>query len=253
MRDPNDRSFLRCYDRILANSEYTRGWIRRLWGVDSEPLFPPIRVDELHPGRKDRKVLTVGRFFAPGSGHCKKQLEQVEAFGRMVRRGGLDGWQLHVVGGVEPAHRPYLTKVRKAAQGLPVFVHANAPRALVNELFATSSIFWSATGYGEDEEREPWAFEHFGITTVEAMAAECVPVVIDKAGQRETVRDSVDGYRWSSLEELEAHTRELVADEALRERMAKSAGGRAQQFSEKAFAARWHDIAGGLGLPTRAS
>jgi glycosyltransferase involved in cell wall biosynthesis len=253
LRDPNDLSFIQCYDRILANSEYTREWIRRLWGVDSDPLFPPIRVDELHPGTKERKILTVGRFFAPGTGHCKKQLEQVEAFGRMVRRGGLDGWELHVVGGVEPGHKPYLAKVRRAAQGLPVHVHANAPRPLVNELFASSSIFWSATGYGEDEQREPWAFEHFGITTVEAMAAQCVPVVIDKAGQRETVRDGVDGYRWGTLQELESRTRELIADQALRERMARSAADRAQQFSETAFATRWHAIAASLGLPTEPS
>jgi len=248
-RDPHDLSFLDHYDRVLANSEYTRSWIKRLWSVDSDVLFPPIRVSELHAGAKDRKILTVGRFFAPGTGHCKKQLEQVQAFGRMVRRGGLDGWELHVVGGVEPAHRPYLAKVRRAAQGLPVFVHANAPRSLVDELFATSSIFWSATGYGEDEERQPWAFEHFGITTVEAMAAGCVPVVIDKAGQRETVRPLVDGYRWTTLEELEARTRELAASPELRERMAASAIHHAQQFSEKAFTARWRSIAGRLGLP----
>jgi glycosyltransferase involved in cell wall biosynthesis len=248
-RDPDDLSFLEHYDRVLANSEYTRSWIERLWHIDSDVLFPPIRVHELHPGAKERKILTVGRFFAPGTGHCKKQLEQVQAFGRMLRRGGLDGWELHVVGGVEPAHRPYLAKVRRAAEGLPVFVHANAPRPLVDELFATSAIFWSATGYGEDVERQPWAFEHFGITTVEAMAAGCVPAVIDKAGQRESVRQGVDGYRWSTLEELEARTRELAGDPALRERMAASAIGRAQQFSEAAFAARWRSIATRLGLP----
>jgi len=250
LRDPRDYSFLEHYDRVLANSEYTRGWIKRLWGVDSDMLFPPIRIHELHPGAKERKILTVGRFFAPGTGHCKKQLEQVQTFGRMVRRGGLDGWELHVVGGVEPAHRPYLAKVRRAAQGLPVVIHANAPRSLVDELFASSPVFWSATGYGEDEQRQPWAFEHFGITTVEAMAAGCVPVVIDKAGQRETVRQAVDGYRWSTLEELEARTRELVADPRLRERLAASAIDRAQQFSEEAFAARWRSIAARLGLPT---
>ena len=41
-------------------------------------------------------------------------------------------------------------------------------------------------------------FEHFGITTVEAMAAGCVPVVIDKADQREIVRHVTDGYRWTT-------------------------------------------------------
>jgi glycosyltransferase involved in cell wall biosynthesis len=248
LRDPTDLAFLGHYERVLANSQYTRHWIRRLWGVDSDVLFPPIRTKDLRPGPKTRRILTVGRFIAPGYGHSKKQLEQVRAFGEMVRGGGLDGWELHLVGGCEPAHRPYLAEVERAAQGLPVRIHANAPRAQVEELFATSSVFWVATGLGEDEEAAPWLFEHFGITTVEAMAAGCVPVVIDKAGQREIVRHGTDGYRWTTLAELEALTRMVAGDEALRARLAASAAERAATFSEEAFATRWREIAADLGL-----
>jgi glycosyltransferase involved in cell wall biosynthesis len=248
LRDPTDLEFLGCYERVLANSQYTRHWIRRLWGVDSDVLFPPVRTRDLHPGPKARRILTVGRFIAPGFGHSKKQLEQVQAFGQMVRGGGLDGWELHLVGGCEPAHRPYLAEVERAAQGLPVGIHANAPRSLVEELLATSSVFWAATGLGEDEEAAPWVFEHFGITTVEAMAAGCVPVVIDKAGQREIVRHGTDGYRWTTLAELEALTRMVAGDEPLRARLAAAAVERAAAFSEEAFATRWREIAAGLGL-----
>jgi glycosyltransferase involved in cell wall biosynthesis len=248
LRDPTDLSFLEHYQRVMANSEYTRSWIRRLWGVDSEVLFPPIRVHELHPGSKDRKIITVGRFFAPGLGHSKKQLEQVQAFGRIVRKGGLDGWTLHVVGGCEPSQRPYLAALREAARGLPVEIHPNAPRSLVDELFATSSIFWAATGLGENVEKQPWVFEHFGMTTVEAMAAGCVPVVIDQAGQREIVRHGVDGYRWTTLGDLEARTRELAADPELCRRLGAAAVERAQAFSEDAFRRRWREIAERAGL-----
>ena len=248
LRDPSDLEFLDHYERVLANSQYTRHWIRRLWGVDSDVLFPPIRTGDLRPGPKARRILTVGRFIAPGYGHSKKQLEQVRAFGEMVRGGGLDGWELHLVGGCEPAHRPYLAEVRRAADGLPVHIHANAPRALVEDLFATSSVFWVATGLGEDEEAAPWLFEHFGITTVEAMAAGCVPVVIDKAGQREIVRHGTDGYRWTTLAELEALTRMVAGDEQLRARLAAAATERAGAFSEEAFATRWREIATDLGI-----
>ena len=248
LRDPADLAFLGHYQRVLANSEYTRGWIRRLWGVDADVLFPPVAVHELRPGPKRRRVLCVGRFIGRRLGHSKKQLELVRAFGGMVRAGGLDGWELHLVGGCEPAQRPYLEEVRRAAAGLPVSIHANAPRALVEELFSSSAVFWVATGLGEDEEQAPWLFEHFGITTVEAMAAGCVPVVIDKAGQREIVRHGVDGFRWSTLAELEACTRRLAADEPLRTRLAAAATERAGAFSEEAFAARWHQIAASLRL-----
>jgi glycosyltransferase involved in cell wall biosynthesis len=80
------------------------------------------------------------------------------------------------------------------------------------------------------------------------MAAGCVPVVIDKAGQREIVRHGTDGYRWTTLAELEALTRMVAGDEALRARLAASAVERAGTFSEEAFAARWREIAADLGL-----
>jgi glycosyltransferase involved in cell wall biosynthesis len=80
------------------------------------------------------------------------------------------------------------------------------------------------------------------------MAAGCVPVVIDQAGQREIVRQGVDGYRWSTLEELEARTRELAADPDLCGRLGAAAVQRAQAFSEDAFRRRWHEIAIRAGL-----
>jgi glycosyltransferase involved in cell wall biosynthesis len=83
---------------------------------------------------------------------------------------------------------------------------------------------------------------------VEAMAAGCVPVVIDKAGQREIVRHGTDGYRWTTLGELEALTRTVARDEPLRARLATNAVERAGAFSEEAFAGRWRRIAAELGI-----
>jgi glycosyltransferase involved in cell wall biosynthesis len=80
------------------------------------------------------------------------------------------------------------------------------------------------------------------MTTVEAMAGGCVPVVIDRAGQKEIVRDNVDGFRWTTPNELLARTAEIAADETLRVRLSAAAVTRAQDYSEVAFAARWHDI-----------
>ena len=249
LRDPADVAFLDAYDLVLANSEFTREWIGRLWRREAEVLFPPIRVDGIGPAPvRKPAIVTVGRFFRPGTGHAKRQREMVETFGALHRAGRLPGWTLHVAGGVEPAHEPYLHEVRAAAAGLPVEIHMNAPRALVDRLLAESSVFWSATGLGEPEDTAPWNQEHFGMTTVEAMAGGCVPVVIDRAGQREIVRDGIDGFRWATRAEWAERTLRVAGDEALRNRLAAAAVTRAAEFSDAAFAARWHDIARRAGL-----
>ena len=89
--------------------------------------FPPIEIDAIHIAPvRDRVILSVGRFFAPGYGHCKRQLEMVQMFGDLVRSGALPGWRFAVVGGCEENQRPYLEAVTAAADGLPVDIHANA-------------------------------------------------------------------------------------------------------------------------------
>jgi len=246
--DPLDRTFLESYDLVLANSEFTRGWIRRLWGRESEVLFPPIRLAGLRPAaQRAPSIVTVGRFFRPGTGHAKRQHEMVRMFATLHER--LPGWTLHVVGGVEPAHQGYYDEVAAAAAGLPVSLHPNAPRAVVEGLLDEASVFWSATGLGEAEDEAPWNQEHFGMTTVEAMAGGCVPVVIDRAGQREIVRDGVDGFRWATPEEWAERTLRVAGDEALRARLAASAVARAREFSDDAFAARWREISATLDVP----
>jgi glycosyltransferase involved in cell wall biosynthesis len=245
LRDPSDLSFLDAYDVVMANSEYTRGWVRSLWRTEAEVLFPPISTSSLHPAaQREHAVLSVGRFFSPGLGHAKRQLEMVEFFGRAHRSGALPpDWRMHVVGGCEDSQRPYLAQVQAAAAGLPVDILPNAPRSVVDQLLSTASVFWSATGYGEDEQKNPWASEHFGMTTVEAMAGGCVPVVIDRAGQKEIVRQGLDGFRWSTPEELVGLTARLAVDDGLRASLAASAVVRAEDWSETAFAERWRTIA----------
>ncbi len=85
---------------------------------------------------------------------------------------------------------------------------------------SSASIFWSATGLGENTEKRPWTNEHFGMTTAEAMAGGCVPVVIDRAGQQEIVRDGVDGFRWNSDEQWRIRTVQVATNDALRARLA---------------------------------
>jgi glycosyltransferase involved in cell wall biosynthesis len=90
-------------------------------------------------------------------------------------------------------------------------------------LLQSAKIYWHATGFAEDETTHPERMEHFGITTVEAMAAGCVPVVINKGGHPEIIQHGVNGFLWNTREELKQYTTVLIQDKALRGRMAATA------------------------------
>jgi glycosyltransferase involved in cell wall biosynthesis len=226
------------YQLVVVQSEYVRHWVREYWDRDAVVVNPPIDVPAAEPDwpSKDRIILSVGRFI--GHGHTKRQGLMVESFRRLVE-GGLEGWQLHLVGSVhrDAMHHGYFERVRDLASGLPVRLHPDAPYAEVQDLYRRASVYWHAAGYGVDGEVEPAALEHFGMTTAEAMAHGTVPVAIGKGGQLEVVRHGHDGFLWSEPEELEAFTRQLVRDRALTQRLGEAARASSLRYSGDRFAA----------------
>lgn len=231
--------FLDTYTRIVSISSFVRQWVARLWERDSGLLFPPVTMYEAGP--KSKSIVSVGRFFGRGSGHSKKQLEMVDAF-RRLRDGGAKGWTLHLVGGCAPEHMDYLDDVREAAAGLPVAFHVGASGEELGRLYRGASIYWHATGLNEAQHRHPDRFEHFGITTVEAMSAGAVPVVIGAGGQCEVVRDGRDGYWFGDIDGLVARTRELIDNPNRRAMLAASAQDAARRFAFDAFDATVLDL-----------
>jgi glycosyltransferase involved in cell wall biosynthesis len=237
-----DQSWSQSYTKFLSNSTYTAGWVKKLWDADSEIVYPPVRTT-VKPSKKVELITSIGRFFDPSLGHSKKQHELLEAFTRMFSsREGIGSWKLAFVGGADGASRDYALAVRRGAIGLPVAVHLNAPREIVEITLATASIYWHGGGFGEDAELHPERFEHFGIAVVEAMAAGAVPVVFAAAGPAEIVRHAVDGFHWKTLDELQAYTRVLMNDEDLRSKMSVSAQERAADFGVDVFAARINSL-----------
>jgi glycosyltransferase involved in cell wall biosynthesis len=247
----HDLAYLRSYDRIVANSHYTAAWCRKLWAIDAELLHPPVRARRALG--KTRSIVSIGRFFGAERGHSKKQLEMVEAFRRLSAEVD-DEWELHLVGGCSPEDREYGLAVRRAAQGLRVHVHFNAPSDDVEELLGRASISWHVTGLGEDAERHPHRMEHFGIAVVEAMWAGAVPVVYGIGGPREIVRHGVDGLHCFDEAGLLGATRRLIDDPGERDRLAASAAARAEGFGMAPFSAHLRDLAAatlaGSGRPT---
>jgi glycosyltransferase involved in cell wall biosynthesis len=226
--------FLDSYDVIASNSPYTARGVRELWGRDSVVLPPSVQLRR--PGAKEPIVLSVGRFFPETGGHSKNQLRLVEAF-RTACAQGLDGWELHLVGGCANEHRGYVEQVRRAAVGLPVRFHVNARGQDLDRLYEGASVFWHAAGYGQDEHEHPDRFEHFGIGVVEAMSAGAVPVVYEKGGPADIVQAGDCGIVYSTLDELASRTVALVGAPGRLDELSQAALRASTQYAFDRFAA----------------
>lgn len=221
---------LKSWDLIIYNSKFTKQFADKNWPIKSEIIYPPIDVDKIKPLNKRKYILSVGRFF--GYLEDKKQKVLIKVFKELFESGQLEGWSLHLVGAAGDGDRNYLGNLQDLAKGLSVKFYPNLEYDNLIKLYGESSIYWHAAGFGEDD---PVKMEHFGISTVEAMAGGCVPVVIEKGGQREIVEDGKSGYLWDNLDELKKFTLRLIKDDSLRNKMGKQAVIRAKNFSKEIF------------------
>lgn len=228
------RQRMATYRVKIANSGYTASWVKRRWGPECQVVYPPTDV-EFKSVEKTDVIVSISRFNS-----AKKQLEMMDAF-RKIDRKELADWKFFCVGGVgnSSAGRDYYEKVAGLAAGSNGEVVANAERARVWDFYERAKVFWHATGWGEDEKAHPERMEHFGIVTVEAMAAGCVPVVINRGGQGEIVEHGVSGFLWNNAAELIDYTAELARDDALRARMSAAARARAKSFSRQKYVERF--------------
>jgi glycosyltransferase involved in cell wall biosynthesis len=230
----------RSYRALLANSQFTKSWVRKRWRVDCQVAYPPVPT-QFCAREKSNIILSVGRF--AGCGVKKNQLELTTVFRRMVNE-ELGDWQYACVGtlGESVEDLAYFDEVRRLAPPDNTQLHTNVDRSKLRGLYERAKIFWHAAGFDSDESLAPESMEHFGIVTVEAMAAGCVPVAINRGGQSEIVEHGVSGFLWNDLDELADYTFRLIRNDTLRMQMSQAARARSQKFDRTKFVQRFEQL-----------
>ena len=129
----------------------------------------------------------------------------------------------------------YLRLLKKNSRGYGIKLMENLPFEDLKSLYSKASIYWHATGFGEDENKNPEKMEHFGISTVEASASGAVPVVIGYGGQKEIIEDSKNGFLWVTKAQLFEQTALLIENPKLMQKISKAAVINSKRFSTEKF------------------
>lgn len=221
---------LKSWNQIVYNSEFTKKFSQKNWPLPSKVIYPPVEVKQEEKVGKKNIVLTVGRFF--GFLKEKKHQLMIEAFAKLIEENKLKGWDLYIVGSMGEGDQEYVNHLKSIASGLPIMILPNINHQDLKHLYSMSKIYWHAMGFGETD---PTKMEHFGITTVEAMAAGVVPVVIKKGGQTEIVEEGKSGLFWETESELIQETASLANNPKKLSELSEGAVKRAQMFSQERF------------------
>ncbi|MBX2991761.1 MAG: glycosyltransferase family 4 protein [Bacteroidetes bacterium] len=221
---------------VLVYSKFVSYSLNIIHDIPSTILEPAIDDFLVEGTPKERVILSVGRFFR-GLYNDKRYDILIETFKQLYKQLPNTTWQYRLVGscGSDEASQRYLDELRAAADGLPIYFHVNTPYEDLKRHYNEATIFWHAAGFGVDEQRHPERAEHFGMSTIEAMSAGCVPVVVNRGGQKEIVSHGKTGYLWSSVDELVEHSLSLIADQPLLSSMQTHVRERFRDFGKDRF------------------
>ncbi len=236
-----ERKKLKNWQIKLTNSEFTKSIIEPSWPVEVDLVHQPmVRTDQFSQDVKlDQKepiILNVGRFFSHL--HSKRQDILVDIFRRLRDKypQRTKDWKLVLIGNVED--KEFADKVEQEAKDLNVVIKHDVSRQELIKWYKKSSIYWHGTGYRVNPQKEPEKVEHFGITTVEAMAAGNVPVVIGKGGQLEVVGSNLEKWTWLTKRDCVKKTGQLIRNQELRQKLQAQAQQQADQFGPGKFTAK---------------
>lgn len=199
-------------------------------------LYPPIDIESFHPEKKENEILSVARFDSPS--HSKRQDVLITSF-KILHKTHPE-YHLILSGG-NKGDSSILDGLKAQAKDLPINFVVSPDFYKLRNLYAKAKFFWHAAGYEIDETTDPEKVEHFGMTTVEAMSAGCVPLVIAKGGQKEIIT-SESGVLCSSPEEIAKETIHLIEHPKKLEEIKAKSQARAQVYSTVEFAKKMKSL-----------
>lgn len=225
-------------NQIVCNSNFTKRFIDKSYGVKSVVLYPPVDTEEFQTGKKEKLILSVGRFFSPY--HPKNQDILIETFKKISTK--IPGWKLVLLGGIAPEHQDKLASLEKKIEGTKIKIITDVTIDVLKKYYSSAQIYWHATGFGHDLNSHPEKAEHFGITTVEAMSAGAVPIVFAGGGQLEIITANKNGLFWTTPHELAEKTLAVIGDSNLANGLSINAIKRSKAFSKQKFFSKLSEI-----------
>ena len=189
----------------IANSEYTNKWLSQ-WGIDANVIYPYIDDEFLKADittmSKNPVILTVGRFFKHL--HAKRQDVAIDWFKELKKTNpAFNSYKLVLAGNVKEEDKEYLHDLMDQAEGhQDIIFKPNISFEEMQQLYATSQIYWHFAGFGVDTIKNPESVEHLGITPLEAMAMGCITCAYNIGGPKETIKHAETGYLFNNQKEL---------------------------------------------------
>jgi glycosyltransferase involved in cell wall biosynthesis len=212
---------------ILVNSKFNQGIVKQHLARESLVVYPPVDTQEIQSlpekTNRDDLVITISRLrSAKGLGIIPDIATQVQNC-KFILIGTTDKDS-------EQCMREISEKIEKSGLQSRTEIFTNKPFSFILDRLATAKVFLQTQAY-----------EAFGMSVVEAMAAGCVPVVPKDGGPWFDILDEkegVYGFSYESSSEAAEKIKILLENDELRTEVSIRARRRAMDFDSSVFERR---------------
>lgn len=213
---------------LLANSDFTRGCVAECYDVSLDrvsTIYPPAYEETESVADTQHTIDEVDVISVGGFSPDKMQMEQIRVAQRCPEL------RFAIAGRVwSPSYFRSCQRYIEKSHLRNVELHPNISRKELMQLLKAAKVFLHSK-----------RFEHFGIATVEAISAGCIPVVHDSGGQREVV--SVSQLSYETVEDaIQKIQRVFELSEEKRQEIVRTLKGHARDnFGVEAFRAKFKE------------
>jgi glycosyltransferase involved in cell wall biosynthesis len=229
------RQHLASYRLKLANSYYTRFWIRKFWGTDCPVLYPPVPLPPFTEQKENLIVLIQPLRLASAT---QKVLELIGIFKQLQDK--LPTWSLAVVvfrDEEDPGKNWLQQACVQLSPAVQVLTNPTVEQQLA--LFQRCRLCWLANGTNAELAFHPEAAISFDVALLQAMGAGCVPLVNNSGFLSEVLRHGENGFFWQTTTELIDSSFYLANNEAASLAFTTAARKRANEFRPEVYLERF--------------
>lgn len=176
---------------IISNSKYVQNQIQSKFKKSSTVIYPPVKLDEFYPEKKENKIVSVGRF----------SQEKNHDFGINVAK--QLSIEFNIIGNTKTKsnilYYEKLSSLLKNESIKNIHLLKNIERKNLIQIMNSSKVFFH------------FSKETFGISIVEGIAAGCLPIVPDNSAHNETVPYEELRYRPNDITDATKKLKDAIS------------------------------------------
>ena len=217
-------SFRNNYDMVIVNSDFTLKYYRNC----SKGHFNPNKIRILYPccvnnvdvslnnsvnnsvsvnnsmnvNKSGEKIIfvTIGRIFENMKYNNNKYHDIIIRIFNRIQQ-GYSNYELYIIGSVKSEKwLKYLNNIKNNNSN--IFIHTNLQNNKKNKILEKANYIIHAAGIDKNEDKFPAMFEHFGISIIEGLMYNCIPICTNGGFPKIYIKDGENGYLFNTGNDL---------------------------------------------------